>query len=103
MPSLTLNGPDYALAIHDNEPSDDPKVGAGHNGIRRWQPEGDPDVRLVAHSWLNLEHVVTEDRKFSGNREDPGFFEPRQFPARLESNRAGNSALTSSFCHYLYS
>ena len=83
MASSTLNGPGYTLSIHDNEPSTDPEIGEGQNGIRRWQLEDAPHFRTVAHSWLNLEHVVTEDRQFFGNRKDPGFFEPRQFPIRL--------------------
>ena len=102
MSSCELSGPGYRLAIHDNEPSDDPPAGEGQNGIRRWRIDSDPDLPLIAKSWLNLEHVITEDRRFSGNREDPGFFEPRQVPVRLEASgdrvRLSHDALPRTGC-----
>ena len=87
--SIQLSGSGYSVSVHDNEPSIEPEISAGHNGIRIWQLDDNPDLRLVAHSWLNLEHVITEDQKFSGNRDDPGFFEPRQYPINLQRTEKG--------------
>lgn len=83
MNSISLKGSGYALSIHNNEPSRDPKVGEGQNGIRCWKAKDAPHLSPIALSWLNLEHVVTQDQQFFGNRKDPGFFEPRQYPIQL--------------------
>lgn len=89
MAFLQLKGNGYSLSIHDNKPSEEPKISEGQNGIRVWKLDDDPDFRLIAHSWLNLEHIITEDQKFSGNREDPGFFEPRQYSVALQKTEKG--------------
>lgn len=87
MNAASLRGPGYTLSVHDNTPSSVPPVAEGQNGIRIWRVDDDPDVRVIAHSWLNLEHIITQDLRFSGNREDPGFFEPRQYPVNLEQGQ----------------
>ena len=69
MDSIQLKGNGYIISIYDNEPSKEPEASAGQNGIRVWKTDDNSGFRLVAHSWLNLEHVITEDQKFSGNRE----------------------------------
>jgi len=84
MASIDLRCNGFTATVFDNEPSSDPPIGEGQNGLRIWRPDDDPEVRLIAASWLNLEHIITEDAKFSGPRKYPGFFEPRQVPIRLE-------------------
>jgi hypothetical protein len=89
MDSIQLKGNGYNISVYDNEPSKEPEISAGQNGIRVWKLDDNPNFRLIAHSWLNLEHVITDDRKFSGNREDPGLFEPRQYSITLQKTKKG--------------
>ena len=89
MAYVQLRGSDYKVSIHDNQPSTEPDISDGHNGIRAWRLDDSPDLRLIAHSWLNLEHVITEEQKFSDNREDLGFFEPRQYAVDLQKTDKG--------------
>ena len=89
MASIELQCNGFTATVFDNEASDDPEVRDGQNGIRVWRQDDDPDTRLCAPSWLNLEHVIiNEEEGFLGGKGEPGFFEQRNVPLTLEGDKS---------------